>query len=132
MQADWARAIRTGDAAEVARLLGFGYDIDALDRYGQTGLMLAAMRGHLAVVGQLIERGANLDVAAKFNLTALMLAIVNMRRDVAVALIEAGADLEHRGSGAPGFAGLNALDLARARELDAVVAAIEERSKAPR
>jgi ankyrin repeat protein len=94
--------------------------------------MLAALHGHAEVVRLLIERGANLDIAAKFNLTALMLAIVNMRESIALALIEAGADLEHQGSGAPGFAGFSALDLARARDLVAVVAAIEERAQAPR
>jgi hypothetical protein len=45
-------------------------------------------------------------------------------------LIAAGADLARQGSGAPGFARLTALDLARARELEAVVAAIEARSDA--
>jgi ankyrin repeat protein len=94
--------------------------------------MLAALHGHLELAQLLVQRGANLDVAAKFNLTALMLAIVNLHEDIAVALIEAGADLEHRGSGAPGFAGLSALDLARMRELEAVVAAIDQRSQAPR
>jgi len=132
MHQDWARAIRAGDAAECARLLELGYEVDALDRYGQTGLMLAALHGRLEVAQLLVERGAKLDVAAKYRLTALMLAIINMHEGIAVALIEAGADVEHRGSGAPGFAGLSALDLARARELGAVVAAIEKRSQAPR
>ncbi len=125
MQQDWASAIDAGDADAVARLIEAGHAIDARDRYGQTGLMRAAMRGHRAVLELLVARGADLDVAAKFNLTALMLAIVNLHEDIAITLIEAGADLEHRGSGAPGFAGLTALDLARARELAAVVAAIE-------
>jgi ankyrin repeat protein len=132
VQREWATAVRAGEAAEVARLLDLGHEIDALDRYGQTGLMLAALHGRLEVAQLLIERGADLDVAAKFNLTALMLAIVNWRESIAVALVESGADLDHRGSGAPGFAGLSALDLARARELGAVVAAIEERWNAPR
>lgn len=132
MQQEWADAIEAGDADAVTRLLDAGHAIDARDRYGQTGLMLAAMRGHPAVVRLLIERGADLDVAAKFNLTALMLAIVNLHEDVAIVLIDGGADLEHRGSGAPGFAGLTALDLARPRQLEAVVAAIEERSRARR
>ena len=132
MRQDWARAARTGDAAEVARLLDGGCEIDALDRYGQTALMLAALRGHVDVVRLLIQRGANLDVTAKYNLTALMLAIVNMREDIAIALIEAGSGLERRGSGAPGFTGLTALDLAQARELESVVAAIEARAQAAR
>lgn len=136
MQQAWARAIEAGDAIDVGRLLDARYDIDALDEHGQTGLLLASTHGRTEVVRTLIERGAKLDVAAKYNLTALMLAIVaapgtpaGVHEEIAIALIEAGADLDHPGSGAPGFAGLTALDLARARDLNAVVAAIEARTR---
>lgn len=130
MKRAWQSAVDAGDLERVRALVEEGADVDALDRYGQTGLMRAAVRGRLEVVQYLIERGANLDVAAKYGLTALMLAIVNLHEDVAAALIEAGAALEPRGSGAPGFSGLTALDLARARNLEATVALLE-RAGAP-
>ena len=132
MQPDFQLAIGSGDVEAVRAFLDDGTDVNALDRFGQSGLMRASMRGHTEVVRLLIERGAHLDVAAKYGLTALMLAIVNDREAIAVALIEAGADLKPTGSGAPGFAGHTALDLARARSLEAIVAAIEAREGAER
>jgi hypothetical protein len=51
-------------------------------------------------------------VTAKFGLSALMLAIVNRHQSVARDLVDGGADLSLRGSGAPGFAGKTAHDLA--------------------
>jgi ankyrin repeat protein len=74
--------------------------------------MLAATRGHLAAVQVFIEAGAALDTTAKYGLSATMLAVINRHGDVARALAEAGADLRLVGTGAPGFAGKNASDIA--------------------
>ena len=63
----------------------------------------------------LIAHGADLDVAAKFGLSALMLAIVAGHTEVAVLLVKGGADVSLRGTGAPGFAGKTAYDLALER-----------------
>lgn len=131
MQPDFQLAIGAGDTEAVRALLDSGTDVNTLDRFGQSGLMRASMRGHADLVRLLIERGADLDIAAKYHLTALMLAVVNHHEDIAIALIEADANLECEGSGAPGFAGLTALDLARARGLEATVTAIEARSPSP-
>ena len=46
------------------------------------------------------------------------------------SLIMAGADVSLQGTGAPGFAGKTALDLARARQQQEVVALLEERLRA--
>ena len=43
---------------------------------------------------------------------ALMLAAINGRTEVVRILVDTGADLGLRGTGAPGFAGKTALDLA--------------------
>ena len=98
-------------------MLRDGADVDARDRHGQTALMLAAHHGHRELAQALVEAGAGLDGTAKYNLTALMLAIVAGHADVARVLIAAGANLDVRGSGAPGFAGKTAYDLAVAREM---------------
>jgi uncharacterized protein len=114
----WHDAIVRGDVESVRQLLRSGTDVDARDRYGQTALMLAAHHGHLEIVELLLAAGADLDVTAKYHLTALMLAIVAGHAEVARTLARAGADRRVEGSGAPGFAGKTAYDLAVARGMD--------------
>jgi uncharacterized protein len=118
---DWEAAVRRGDGQEIRRRLAAGADANLRDRYGQTGLMLAAHAGHADVVETLAAAGADLNITAKYGLTALMLAIVAGHADIARLLVAAGADVDVRGSGAPGFAGKSAYDLARARGLEDLV-----------
>jgi ankyrin repeat protein len=117
MNSEWERAARTGDAVSLAAHLSEGADVDALDRFGQSALMLAARHGHLEAVRTLVRAGADLDITGKYGLSATMLAVVNQHESVARELADAGADLRLVGSGAPGFAGRTAADLARARDL---------------
>ena len=115
MDVCWEDAVRRGDTDIVRDLLARGVDANAPDRYGQTGVMLAAHGGHLATVRLLIERGADLNVTAKYGLSAVMLAVVAGHEEVALELARAGADLTLRGTGASGFAGKTAADLATER-----------------
>jgi ankyrin repeat protein len=108
----WREAAIAGDTAAIRRHLSDGRHIDALDKYGQTALMLAARHGHVDTLALLVEQGASLDVTAKYGLSALMLAVLNRHEDVARRLVAAGADLDIRGTGAPGFAGKTARGLA--------------------
>lgn len=112
MQSNWHGAVTTGDVALLARLIDDGQDINSRDRYGQTAIMLAAMHGHCRLVKLLITHHADLDVTAKYGLSALMLAIVNGHTDTATPLIRGGANLNLRASGAPGFSGKTAGELA--------------------
>lgn len=112
MDAAWEEAVTRGDVLTVRALLERGVAVDARDRYGQTALMLAAHAGHHQVVESLIAHSANLNVTAKFGLSALMLAVVAGHPEVARLLADAGADRSLRGTGAPGFAGKTAYDLA--------------------
>ena len=112
MDAAWEDAIKRGDVQIVHDLLGRGAEVDARDPYGQTALMLASHAGHREVVETLIAHRANLNMSAKFGLSALMLAIVAGHAEVARLLAKAGADLSLQGTGAPGFAGKTAYDLA--------------------
>jgi ankyrin repeat protein len=111
----WEAAARRGDTASIRARLAEGADVNARDRHGQTALMLAAQAGHADAVDALIVGGADLNVTAKYTLTALMLAVVAGHAEVARRLARAGADLGVKGSGAPGFAGKTASDLAAAR-----------------
>jgi ankyrin repeat protein len=115
MTREWEDAVHRGSIEELQRLLVGGFDIDARDRHGQTALMLAAVEGSNPVVRWLVERGATLDNTAKYGLTALMLAVIRGHVDVARTLTDAGASTGFRGTGAPGFAGKTAWDLAIAR-----------------
>jgi len=109
---EWQDAAERGDVAMLRELIDRGSDIDSLDRYGQSALMLVARSGHLEAARLLVGAGVDLDRTAKHNLSALMLAVINDRTAIAGLLIEVGADTQIRGSGAPGFAGKTALDLA--------------------
>ena len=115
MDVVWEDAIKRGDVANVCDLLDRGVDVDARDRYGQTGLMLAAHAGYGDVVATLIDHRANLNITAKFGLSALMLAVIAGHTEIARLLAKAGTDLSIRGTGAPGFADKTAYDLAVAR-----------------
>jgi len=117
MNAAWERAVLAADHETVRALLHSGADVNARDRFGQTALMLAAHHGHAALVGLLIEHGADLNVRAKYGLSALMLSVIAGHTEIARQLVRAGADRTLKGSGAPGFAGKMAYDLAVAREM---------------
>ena len=112
MTKEWKEAVRRADAQKIASLIHAGVDINGKDRFGQTGLMLASRNGHTEVVHLLVKHGADLNVTAKYNLSALMLAVVNRHVEIARTLAQEGADLAIRGSGAPGFHGKTASDLA--------------------
>jgi hypothetical protein len=74
--------------------------------------MRAAHAGHREAVEWLIAEQAGLDHTSKFHLSALMLAVIGGHEQVARLLVRAGADLGIEGTGAPGFAGKTAADLA--------------------
>jgi uncharacterized protein len=112
---NWERSSGSDDIAALTGLLDAGQDINAPDAYGQTALMRAAHAGKQQTVELLIERGANLDCTAKFHLSALMLAVVSGHAKIARMLAAAGADKTIRGTGAPGFEGKTAADLAEGR-----------------
>ena len=121
MTRPWHDAVLLGAISTLETLHAAGADVDARDEYGQTALMLAATAGQTALVQWLVDRGAKLDHAAKYGLSALMLAVVNGHVDVVRILANAGARRDLRGSGAPGFAGKTALDLAMSREQSDIV-----------
>lgn len=125
MDPEFERAATEGDVAALEARVEAGADVNAKDRYGQSALMLAAHRGHLKAVATLLRLGANPDLTAKFGLSALMLAIMGGHEAVARALAQGGADQGLRGTGAPGFAGKTARDLAREHGMTALAEELE-------
>jgi len=125
MNAVWEEAIKGGNVQLVLDFLGRGADVNALDRYGQTAIMLAAHAGYREIVEILIAHRANLDITAKYGLSALMLAVIAGHAEVARLLAQAGADLSLRGTGAPGFADKTAHDLAMERGMRELAAALK-------
>ena len=112
MTKEWKDAVQGADLKKLASLIDAGVDVNGKDRFGQTALMLAARDGNIDVVRLLVKHDAKLDTTAKYNLSALMLAVVNRHEEIALALARAGASLEIRGTGAPGFHGKTAAELA--------------------
>ena len=131
MDAVWEDAIKGGDLQQVRLLLDRGTDPDSLNRYGQTALMLAAHAGQDELVKILIAEGTRLNVTAKYGLSALMLAIVAGHANVARLLADAGADLTIQGTGAPGFAGKTAYDLAVQRDMGELAEALRLKATTP-
>lgn len=117
-----------GDVRGLEEQLGSGAPVDSRDGHGQTALMLAAHGGRLKAVECLLRHGANLNITAKYGFSALMLAIVAGHETVARALVRAGADLTFRGTGAPGFAGKSAHDLATEQGMHELCREIAARS----
>jgi ankyrin repeat protein len=111
----WETATEASDVGALQDLLLKGADIDARDRHGQTALMIASHRGHTDVVRFLIEHDADLNHTAKYHLSALMLAVIGGHEEIVRVLVASGADKEIRGTGAYGFHGKTALDLAVAQ-----------------
>ncbi|MBM3393769.1 MAG: hypothetical protein FJY37_03845 [Betaproteobacteria bacterium] len=116
MRANWRTALDSGDIRQVRKLIAAGADVNTLDRHGQNALMRAAHAGRLPLVHVLLANGAELDRTAKHGLSALMLAVIGGHDAIACRLIDAGADIGLRGTGAAGFAGKTAFDLAQAAQ----------------
>ena len=124
MQGEWEHAVNRGEIEALERLLDSGADINAKDQHGQTALMIAARNGQGRVVQFLVGQGADLDQTAKYHLSALMLAVIGGHLDIVRMLMQADADTGVRGTGAPGFNGKTALDLAVAQGRDDIADAL--------
>ena len=112
MRDDWRDAAIAGDLGAMQSLLAAGLDIDGRDKYGQTALMLAARHGREQALDLLLQNHADMDVTAKYRLSALMLAVINRHAGIARKLADTGANTGMRGSGAPGFSGKTAAEMA--------------------
>ncbi|HXV76064.1 MAG TPA: ankyrin repeat domain-containing protein, partial [Candidatus Polarisedimenticolaceae bacterium] len=108
-------AARSGDLAEVRRLVEAGADVDAADSWGTTPLLLAAKQQQVDVVRYLLAKAADPDARERFfGSTVLEQALDDGAPDYEVArmLLEAGAD--DRAAALDTAFGEGRLELARA------------------
>lgn len=77
-------------------LLAHGADPDLRNRYGQTGLIDAALHGNSQNVQFLLEAGASVDLTDSEGRTALWLACNRKRVRIVAMLLAAGADPDRR------------------------------------
>jgi ankyrin repeat protein len=68
--------------------------VQAADNFGQTGLMLSAVKNNAAIIKALIDAGADVDAVTCQGHTALMMAIYYNHIHMVEILLEAGADVD--------------------------------------
>ena len=83
-------AARTGNTAQLERLVAQGAPVNAPDEAGRTALMLAVMNNHAATVQRLLALGANAAVRDREGFTALQHAR-RLGLDGIAALLESGS-----------------------------------------
>ena len=91
-------AAKSGDAAEVERLLTAGADVNKKDAGLNTALHWAADKGHLEVVRVLVAKGADVNARDLGDWTPLLRAVVRRHTNTVQFLIANGADVNVRDS----------------------------------
>ena len=93
---DWFQFIEKGDVSGLRGMIEKGADVDAKDRRGQTGLIIASSKGDDQVVELLLKAGAEVGGTDLYGLTPLMSALANGHEQVAERLLASGADVKTR------------------------------------
>ncbi len=81
-----------GNVEAVKQHINAGSDLNIIDEYGSTPLIIAITFGKTAAAKTLIEAGADLTIANKDGSTPLHLAAFFCRTEIVKALLEKGAD----------------------------------------
>lgn len=128
MNKNWQQALETGDLQELKRLKSSS-DVESLNRFNQTSIMIAAHKGELDIVDWLIDQGAELDHTAKHGLSALMLAVIGRHEETVKSLINAGANPHLRATGSSSFSGKTALEIAEDNSDQGIIRALKARTR---
>lgn len=91
---------RSGDTAELTRLLDAGVPVNLTAPSGDSLLMLAAYHVHPDTVAALLTRGADTERVNDRGQTALAAAVFRRHAGIVTALLAAGAD-PHGGTTTP-------------------------------
>ncbi|CAM9701764.1 unnamed protein product [Heterosigma akashiwo] len=84
---------RSGDANQVKRMIENGCDVDPVNSYGSTPLILACIKGRKEVVEVLVENGSNIDYVGPGNWTALHASAFYGHFETTKYLLEQGANI---------------------------------------
>lgn len=82
--------VSRNNADAVRMLLYKGANVNCQDRFGNTPLMNAAMRGSSEMVDLLLQYRADASVTNNFGLNALMIAVDKRKLEIAKKLLESG------------------------------------------
>jgi ankyrin repeat protein len=94
--AELLAAAAAGQAAEVARLIAAGADIEARDSQGRTALLLAVAGNHVAMAKALLAAGASPNAQAANRDTPWLLAGASGRTEIVAAMFPHKPDLTIR------------------------------------
>jgi hypothetical protein len=90
---EWIQAAENGNSEKIVGGLTEGFKVDAIDGWGQTALMKAAMNAHLNVISLLLKAGADINRISSIGWTPLCFAATRDHFDTVDVLIKAGADV---------------------------------------
>lgn len=83
-----ALAIQSSDSNQVRKLLAAGADVNVVNKYGWTPLMIASQYGNTSIIKILLEAGADINVRTPMGVTPLSIATQNGQIHVARLLRE--------------------------------------------
>ena len=89
--------VRSGDAAELGRMLDQGLPVNIRNQKGDTLLMLATYHSHLEATRLLLGRGADASIANDMGQTPLQAAAFKGEVPMVRLLLDHGVDVESRG-----------------------------------
>ena len=101
-------------------LIGKGVDVNAVDKYGNSPLIIAARNHKTFIVRYLVDAGANTDFQDRKGFTALMIAAYDGELGIARYLLRKKCSLNLKSS-----RGMTALDYAKVRGYDDIADVIQ-------
>jgi ankyrin repeat protein len=89
---DFVRSAAEGDQKALGLFFSAGFDVNAANTAGYTGLMVASERGRPDIIKLLLDHKADPNVTGRDGTSALMLAAENNQPEIVKMLIARGAD----------------------------------------